>query len=1447
MSCAMEIPLDWAGVIQSVHPWLPGSRMPCWNNSKVIAWRCDGFSCGTVRGTIVDVQLPSLGQTPCNRSIISTLERIEFICEDTPRIQVGRYYLSYGTLCPVWHGDVSCWRVQWPKPTARTGVCRILCDKDVGYNIHAAEICSGAMGGWNFALRNFPRWVSEWSIDFDEMACETFSKNHAAVIITEPEKVSIEQEQFHLLLKHDLRDLRWLHVTNVKDSDVWMISHPCQPWTSMAFGGGSSTADGQILLTILQSIRMCQPAYVMFENVPGFRRHHEFESFLQTLQSCGYARYSSLTMDMGTQTHMSRKRWLGVFINTLRIEDWKSLGLQMASPSPVNHTFLPSNHCLRTMTQQQLDRVKIQEDEYSTLDKANLLPPWLQESPQASTCAISLRTYRTGDKLPVMQASYRKAVEFGSKYLRKKGLMAWILVDNAGHHRWLQKFEAAYAFGFPRETVIPKCEHAAMRALGNSISPWHASTAIMSCMRAMQLQTGRSMDTDFGTLVMNINGARADLSQDTEEDCGAHHCCLMGPTSRTQDDGHLEPSENTHEAIGLVTPPQFIFCPHCNKKTDKPLVVACRVCYMIACDDCRTEVCDASHLKQHGDELQNKESEQEHGTRQFSISSAGSIGSISVPVALCPDVQGLHKRFGQFPWDAYFRDYKQLCYTSELQHGDSIFRVPFPDSSGHCPQCGFHGAHGWLRICPACQRVGCDHCIAQNCAVCAKIAPICDACHYGLAQEIQNTMYESHGLDQHDWCMDAQGFQWAFRCSWLHRLTWLNVLVYPDQHVKIVRDACHDTWRIKTLAACAGAHIPQDPVFLWGTAKVPDAELAGRFGILVVPRVLCQGDVVPLQLHDGASRRTVVVPSQGFQRDDMMFLDNSELQQGVTIEYPEGAISSSGWITPRPGHVLTKLWPWRMLKRRLAGERADVAHADHPQTPNFGPATPSQASATGVGAGHRQPGQRRPSMSAPVCIGLDGKQLVLPELLPGMSWLQWVRDALLPDRSLLWATVDGTVVQGDAPLPGGPFVLRLRLRTRGGAKKLHNPTDVQKLKQHLQAKGVPEQVLQQRVDEVLQHVMPEQLSNAYKSLEPWTTLKQIVGTKVRLVHLHEIKALKSSKQQPNSSLAEESKGEDPWLANDPWKQAMQVREEREPVSIQLWPQYFQYEDGSEPSVIAELTHGSQGICLMSAQKAETLASVGTAMSAYECAAIVVATHEPKVSPFTSLDVSFVAIHNGCDKVLLRGYLINYGERKVSVRRHAHVIDVAEQQACVISIEIVRDYTDDWSQVPSNPLRFAWQQIDFLQKNLLTTWTRKFWSNKKPARPGDAKTWHCFGKLLLDNMDVVLKQSGTGGVFLNPRDEQGGPSGDFRVVWADGCDLEKALTISKSQHEVYGLVRGKNGIGYRVRTADYVTSRSKLDPTWKREGVEIRSDHQTTLLHDPPTTRRRQTDGPAYPG
>ena len=164
-----------------------------------------------------------------------------------------------------------------------------------------------------------------------------------------------------------------------------------------------------------------------------------------------------------------------------------------------------------------------------------------------------------------------------------------------------------------------------------------------------------------------------------------------------------------------------------------------------------------------------------------------------------------------------------------------------------------------------------------------------------------------------------------------------------------------------------------------------------------------------------------------------------------------------------------------------------------------------------------------------ICMGLDGKDPNLPNPGFGTTLHQWVASCALPDLRDVWATIEGNLIQGHVPLPQHPFVLRLRLRVRGGTKK-HNTNDVNKLRQHLLTKGVAESDVQGRIDAVLQHINAEQLAGAYKSLEPWASMKQLLGGKVRLVTVQEMKIAKNKVKPPQ--WAQDPRGadhEDPWV------------------------------------------------------------------------------------------------------------------------------------------------------------------------------------------------------------------------------------------------------------------------------------------------------------------------------
>ena len=166
--------------------------------------------------------------------------------------------------------------------------------------------------------------------------------------------------------------------------------------------------------------------------------------------------------------------------------------------------------------------------------------------------------------------------------------------------------------------------------------------------------------------------------------------------------------------------------------------------------------------------------------------------------------------------------------------------------------------------------------------------------------------------------------------------------------------------------------------------------------------------------------------------------------------------------------------------------------------------------------------------------------IALPASATSLSWIDILQEHTFIELCKCWALADGHVIcLLDCPSMPTPRCLQVRGRLNGGSKSKHADADVQKLIQHLIQKGVSEDEAAGRADQVLQHITPDQLQQAYRSLEPWAAVKAAVGQKVRLVTPAEARDLKqkgkSGRAEASSSNPQSPRptSEDPWSVTDP--------------------------------------------------------------------------------------------------------------------------------------------------------------------------------------------------------------------------------------------------------------------------------------------------------------------------
>ena len=188
--------------------------------------------------------------------------------------------------------------------------------------------------------------------------------------------------------------------------------------------------------------------------------------------------------------------------------------------------------------------------------------------------------------------------------------------------------------------------------------------------------------------------------------------------------------------------------------------------------------------------------------------------------------------------------------------------------------------------------------------------------------------------------------------------------------------------------------------------------------------------------------------------------------------------------------------------------------------------------------------------------------------------------------------------------------MRLRCRLNGGGKDARS-----KLAQHLTSKGVPSDRVNSRVRDVMQVISDDQLSEAYRSLEPWSANKAILGNRVRLVTQDEMRSKKFEGR--SSDHTQSSVESDPWDKTDPWLEARKGKEDPGPLAVFILPDFFECD-----CVIPEIQNEAHGICLLPCEQLATLTSMPSAISSRECTAIVLADSVAETGKFPSERIKF---------------------------------------------------------------------------------------------------------------------------------------------------------------------------------------------------------------------------------
>ena len=255
------------------------------------------------------------------------------------------------------------------------------------------------------------------------------------------------------------------------------------------------------------------------------------------------------------------------------------------------------------------------------------------------------------------------------------------------------------------------------------------------------------------------------------------------------------------------------------------------------------------------------------------------------------------------------------------------------------------------------------------------------------------------------------------------------------------------------------------------------------------------------------------------------------------------------------------------------------------------------------------------------------------------------------------------------------------------------------------------------------------------------------------------------------------------------------------------PDYFQGDGGKPIQVSTEIATTSVGVVL-------TCMSAGTPwldakLSVKEELAAIVLDgdqHAARIQQ-TWQSIHFPAQDKSGNKVVLRGLLIQFGQKAVKVSMTKHKVVTCHATA------FASDYEGDvWQQMLQMPAKaiVARFQSDEVKANICAIWGRSFRQQGKRCPIAHADSIRIYMHMPESKLRALLKESGFSKINVAAQNEQGKPSDAFTMTWTkltDRAQFEQA--VADIPH--LGHIRTPRGTGLRTEHANAADAWKVLRP------------------------------------
>eukprot|EP00438_Fugacium_kawagutii_P026460 Skav202771 [mRNA] locus=scaffold326:290972:295486:- [translate_table: standard] len=426
------------------------------------------------------LEITSVGSTRCSAMAGKNPVVIHFPTGWTSQLVVGMT-LAIGKFRVVWYEDELHFHCDTNSviilhPTAKRG------EKGI------AEAFAG-LAGWTTASQVMGREVCVL-IEKDLHTAQVCARRFSIPIYTADELIDriLAGEMVSQCVLHDgMENPKTWVACGLLNVGVILASPPCQPWSGAGTTCGLQSQEGQLMLGLVGWAGIMKIECLAIENVPGFRKHADFQLVIDEAKRVGMTMYISDLVQCNRMLPIRRERWIGVLchctvpVQAERINSAAAVAFHDQSFKIISRTpgiaEADAMHC--NISQDERMKLNITSEMYDAMGNPEYAPGWLKGKVLGDDAEayVNGRTIHPQEQLGAIMALYGRQHELAHDTLKSRGLHTMVIQDQQGK-RLISPWEAVTALGYPSEVTLHADIQKSWTMAGNGISVCHAWMAL---------------------------------------------------------------------------------------------------------------------------------------------------------------------------------------------------------------------------------------------------------------------------------------------------------------------------------------------------------------------------------------------------------------------------------------------------------------------------------------------------------------------------------------------------------------------------------------------------------------------------------------------------------------------------------------------------------------------------------------------------------------------------------------------------------------------------------------------------------------------------------------------------------------------------------------------------------------------------------------------------------